>query len=299
MRSYPFKKIDAFATTNSSGNPAGYIGPLKKQDISHEEMLQIAYELKGFVSEFGYLFLEENNVPELKYYSSEREVDFCGHATIATIYDLIKNNPDFQSLEKVTIKTNRGILDVENRLATENAVFVMAPEPVEKNVSLSRKAIADNLNIHENQIHPDFPVSIINAGLSTLIVPIFNLDSILKMEPDLLKLKEFCLKSGVDIVEVFTPDVFHKESHYRTRVFAATLGYLEDPATGSGNSAFGYYLIENGYWKSGRLKIEQNGLRERFNQVILQKKQDGKGQERVLFGGGAITRIEGVYTIYH
>ena len=30
----------------------------------------------------------------LKYYSSEREVDFCGHATISIMYDLMKNGKE-------------------------------------------------------------------------------------------------------------------------------------------------------------------------------------------------------------
>ncbi len=297
MKSYPFKKIDAFATGNSAGNPAGFVGPLSKQEITPEIMLQIASELKGFVSEVGYLFLENEEVPLLKYYSAEREVDFCGHATIAILYDLVKNFPGFRHQDQVTIQTNRGMLKVENRLSTEDAVFVMSPEPVEMAVSVTRKEISENLDLEEEQLHPDFPVSVINAGLSTLIVPIVSLEAVLNMTPDLLQLKDFCVREGIDIVEVFTPEVFHEESHFRTRVFAAPLGYFEDPATGSGNSAFGYYLIRNGWWKTGTLQLEQNGFRERFNRIRLQKTTDEKGQERVLFGGGAITRIEGEYWV--
>ena len=51
-------------------------------------MLQIAKELKGFVKEVGYVFGTSEGSFDLKYFSSEREVDFCGHATIAIMYDL-------------------------------------------------------------------------------------------------------------------------------------------------------------------------------------------------------------------
>jgi PhzF family phenazine biosynthesis protein len=80
-------------------------------------------------------------------------------------------------------------------------------------------------------------------------------------------------------------------------VFAPTFGYIEDPATGSGNSAFGYYLLKNAMWKAETIVIEQNGLLEEFNIVKLQKQTDEKGNNHVLFGGGAVTRIEGKYIL--
>ena len=79
---------------NSSGNPAGVIYLNKYNDLTTDEMLQIAKELKGFVSEVGYIWENEDGSFGLRYYSSEREVEFCGHATIAIMYDLIKNRAD-------------------------------------------------------------------------------------------------------------------------------------------------------------------------------------------------------------
>jgi PhzF family phenazine biosynthesis protein len=112
------------------------------------------------------------------------------------------------------------------------------------------------------------------------------------------KLKNFCFEAGVDIIEVFTSEVSGKTNDYRTRVFAPTFGYLEDPATGSGNSAFGYYLINNGRFINDIITIEQNGHKNNFNIVKLQKQHDESGTDRVLFGGGAITRIDGEYILY-
>ncbi len=125
------------------------------------------------------------------------------------------------------------------------------------------------------------------------------MDSILAIAPDLKELKEFCLDAKIDIIEVFTPNVREKTNDYRTRVFAPTFGYIEDPATGSGNSAFGYYLIKNNLWKKETLTIEQNGMLDNFNIVRLQKQIDDNNNQRVCFGGGAITRIEGKYKTFN
>jgi len=299
MREYRFKKIDAFATDKSDGNPAGYIILDRLADISESEMLRIAKELKGFVNEVGYVAKTGKNEFDLRYYSSEREVDFCGHATIAILYDLIKTDDSLINIPTLTINTNKGTLSVENRFRESDSVFIMSPKPEIKEVSITIKELANKLRIDKDKINSDFPISVINAGLSTLIVPITDLDSILSISPDLDKLKDYCINQGIDIIEVFTSNVRDKSNDYRTRVFAPTFGYIEDPATGSGNSAFGYYLINNDMWTTESLIIEQNGLIDDYNIVRLQKKIDENNNQRVCFGGGAITRIEGKYMTYN
>ena len=299
MKEFSFKKIDAFATDKSAGNPAGCITLNSAIEITSVEMLRIAKELKGFVNEVGYVYKKNDNQLELKFYSSEREVDFCGHATIAIMYDLLKNDEELQLFETIPIKTNRGILKVINRIENEDAVFIFSPEPYEIAVVPGIMELSFNLKINPDIIDPRFPITTINAGLSTLIVPIKTLDDILNIMPELDLLKDFCIKSGVDIIEVFTDEVTDNYNNYRTRVFAPTFGYLEDPATGSGNSAFGYYLIKNNMWQNDNvITIEQNGEKNNFNVVKLQKKADEKGNMQVLFGGGAITRIKGKYLIH-
>lgn len=298
MKEFQFKKIDAFATNESEGNPAGYIWLDSPSSISANDMQQIARELKGYVNEVGYIYQVADQLFDLKFYSSEREVDFCGHATIAIMYDLIKNNARLLQTDMLQIRTNRGTLNVENRIKSEDAVFIMSPEPVEKTTLPDTQLIAEKLRIDVNEIDCNHPISIINAGLSTLIVPITSLNSILSIAPDLEILKRFCFTSGIDIIEVFTTEVAAPTNHFRTRVFAPTFGYIEDPATGSGNSAFGYYLIKHNLWKGDTISIEQNGLRNQFNVVKLQQQMDANGNKRVLFGGGAITRIEGKYMLH-
>jgi len=111
MKEFDFKKIDAFATINSGGNPAGYVLLNSADDISVDEMQHMARELKGFVNEVGYVYRSSENQIDMKYYSSEREVDFCGHATVAIMYDLLINDTSLQQFETLKIKTNRGLLN--------------------------------------------------------------------------------------------------------------------------------------------------------------------------------------------
>jgi Predicted epimerase, PhzC/PhzF homolog len=193
-------------------------------------------------------------------------------------------------IKEITIKTNKGDLAVYNELQSLDAVFITAPDPEYLEVKPSLADIAANLQTAVESLDQQHPVMLIDAGLRTLIVPIVNLDNILGLQPDEPKLKEFCLNNGIDIILVFTNDVADKSNKIRTRVFAPKFGYLEDPATGSGNSAMGYYMLKNEMWNGEPVSIEQNGEKDLFNIVKLNSK-DGK----VLFGGNAVVKIDGEY----
>ncbi|NQT60511.1 MAG: PhzF family phenazine biosynthesis protein [Bacteroidetes bacterium] len=295
IKRFIFKKIDAFATEHSDGNPAGSIWLNTFNDITPDEMQEIASQLKGFVSEVGFICPTAEGEYALKFYSAKREVDFCGHATIAMLNELFKSNEKLTHTRKVKVITNSGVLEVENRITGENAVFITAPSPRYQLNVPGNQEIAAVLNINTEIIDKILPVQSIDAGLSTLIVPIISLDSTLNVTPDIDELNDFCIENSIDIVVIFTSKTSCPDNDFRVRVFAATFGYLEDPATGSGNSALGYYLLQNTMWNKDTIIIEQNSSMKNYNIVKLQKTQDGEGNERVIFGGGAIKRIEGEY----
>jgi len=299
MRGLCFKKIDAFATEESAGNPAGFIFLERDAELSDMDMLKIAKELKGFVSEVGYATKIAPDKVKLRYFSSEKEVEFCGHATVAIMYDLLKEDAELAKCATVEIATNRGKLSVENNIASDDCVFVRAPEPIKKQNTLSIDMIAEQLGIEVGDIKIDLPVEIIDAGLRTLIIPMYSLEKVLAVDPDIEVLNNFCRGHEIDIIEIFTQEVANPKNDYRTRVFAATFGYLEDPATGSGNSAFGYYLIWHNKWTDEKvLVIEQSKYEKEYNIVKLKKRKDAQSEWKVYFGGKGITKIDGTYKLY-
>jgi PhzF family phenazine biosynthesis protein len=295
MKQFAFKKFDAFAAGRSQGNPAGAIYLNSEADITDAEMQRIAQQMKGFVSEVGFLRALDGGTFALRYYSAEKEVAFCGHATIAILYDLLKNDPGAKGKPSVSIETPKGTLRVENRISTEDAVFISSPAPrySPKRVAVDR--VAGALNIAVEAVNGERPIAIVNAGLETLIVPIAALEAVLSMEPSLEESKAFCRETGVDIIIVFSDDVADDANRFRTRVFAPAYGYLEDPATGSGNAALGYYLLRQGLWDGKSLSVEQNGSRDCPNRVKLSAARSADGDWQVVFGGNAVLRISGAY----
>lgn len=298
MKNLPFKKLDAFATVSSGGNPAGMISLNSTDDLSPEEMLRIARELEGFVTEVGYVNQRNEQTFDLKYYSAEKEVAFCGHATIAIAFELFSSVEGLKHKKQIFINTAKGKLVVENRIAEDSAVFISAPIPVfSKNVP-ELSAISEALKTTPEVLTTGVPAAVINAGLETLVVPVRSLDDMLALAPDLDRLKAFCIEHAIDIVALHTADVAYQANRLRSRVFAPVFGYLEDPATGSGNCAIAYQLLKHKQWDGRYISLEQNDSRIRPNIIKLGTKASGSGKPGVIFGGGALLRVSGEYHLH-
>jgi PhzF family phenazine biosynthesis protein len=254
-------------------------------------MLEIAKQHKGFVSEVVYCKSIDGSAFELAYYSSECEVNFCGHGTIACMYAMIKSSPQLQRQQEIAIHTRKkGDLIIYNRIPEQNAVYISAPEAIHLDVPATDKDIAKNLQIDLSVISGVYPIDFIDAGNRTLIVPITALKDEISIFPDEQNLKDFSLGNGIDAILIFCMDTENKIHTAHTRVFAPKFGYLEDPATGSGNAAFGYYMLKNNLWNGKSITLEQGGNDRVYNTVHLCAQQG-----KLLFGGSATTRIEGKY----
>jgi PhzF family phenazine biosynthesis protein len=284
-----YTKIDAFTGANSGGNPAACVYLSAEQSLSPHDMLNIAAAHKGFVSEVVFCSPLGNNTFRLKYYSSECEVEFCGHGTIACTYQLIKD-ANLLDVPEIWIETNKGKSRVLNHIKEMNAVYISAPEPLYLPYDLEISDIARVLGIDIAKINSGRPIEIIDAGLRTLIVPILTLNDVLSMQPDEVLLKNYSIENQFDTLIIFSEEVVDPGNLIRTRVFPPRFGYLEDPATGSANSAIGHYMRKHNMWDGSPISIEQNSLREERNIVKLQY-DDGV----VYFGGGTTLKIDGVY----
>ncbi|MCK9579576.1 MAG: PhzF family phenazine biosynthesis protein [Methanoregula sp.] len=295
MQRLRFKKIDAFVYSGSGGNPAGCIYLDRPDAISPDQMQQIAREMAGCVSEVVYVY-RENDIVTLRFFSSECEVAFCGHGTVAAMNDLIKYDPDLLRNPIISIHIGDRQILIRNTIAEEDAVFVSAPLLSTPKTEIDPDAVAAALKLPPGEIVSPGGITVISAGLVTLIVPLHSLAALLATRPDQQHLKEFCIRHGIEIVLVHTAEVSTDGAAYRTRVFAPAFGYLEDPATGSGNAALGYHLLASGAWDGKMIRIEQGRSRDHPNIIRLVSDASEK-QRTVFFGGNAVVRIEGEYLL--
>ena len=293
MKQYRYIKSNAFTSGASLGNPAAAL-ITEDECLTPEQMQQIAAEHKGFVMETVFCSPSETAECKLTYYSSECEVDFCGHGTIAAMYSLIRDDSSLRNKKVLSVETNKkGVISVYNEIDTEDAVYIEAPSPIEHTMNIPVDDIERILTLRRGSINREGrAIRIIDAGLRTLIVPVTLFEDEVSVYPDEASLKSFCEENDIDIILIYTLQVDDSSNFAHTRVFAPKFGYLEDPATGSGNSAFANYLLSENMWDGSPITIEQGGNDRIFNAVKL-KTLNGK----VLFGGRATKKIEGEYLV--
>lgn len=278
-----YRRINAFTSEGSTGNPAAcyFLGD---RQLTHEEMLAIGKEHAGIVSEVVFVNDTPNADCKLTYYSSECEVDFCGHGTIATMYEYIRSRAELMAKPEILIETNRsGSLKVYNCISEEDTVYISAPKGGEHNMPMPEKELLDIMGVKKEMLDDRYPIELFEAGLKTIIVPLANLADEISLWPSETVLKDFALKHGFDNILIFSKHTANEKYIAHTRVFAPKFGYLEDPATGSSNSAFAMYMLKHNIWDGTPASIEQGGEDRVFNAVRIMTKGDD-----ILFGGSCL-----------
>jgi PhzF family phenazine biosynthesis protein len=243
----PFFLANAFTKQPFKGNLAGVV--LEAHDLNENIMQHIAAELR--CSETAFIVRSENATLTLKFFSPLMEVDLCGHATIATLYSLMKSNILRQN--QVMIQTNAGFFPVD---ISGDMVFMTQAKPVFRQANISTKEIADALRIKENAVD-NLPIESVSTGLFSLIVPISNLDTMRNMDPDFAAVAQLCKKRAVGSLFAFTFDTIIPECFTHARCFAPLYGVNEDPVTGTANGALGAYLKKHGLLATKIFKSEQ------------------------------------------
>src|SRR3954462_12134811 len=133
-------RYSAFTDTRAGGNPAGVV--LDARDMADARMLELAAEI-GY-SEPAFLTPRPSGREyDVRYFSAEAEVPFCGHATIATAVALAERDGTGDlvfhiAAGPVAIHTGRdeaGAI-VASLTSVAPAVFEVAPADVEAALAL-------------------------------------------------------------------------------------------------------------------------------------------------------------------
>ncbi len=227
-------QINSFAKVTGGGNPAAVV--LEADDLSKERMLFLAKEI-GF-SETAFVMKSDKADIKVRYFTPVREVDLCGHATIA-VFSLLR---DIGVLEKghYELETSNDILGIE---ITEEKVMMEMSKPRYYEFA-DPKEVADSLNIGVEDLVAEISPQFVSTGLKDLIIPIRTKKILDQINPDFDKISELSDRYGAEGYHLFTLD--NQELTAYTRNFAPTLGIREESATGTASGALAAYLYKYG-----------------------------------------------------
>ncbi|SDL03881.1 phenazine biosynthesis protein PhzF family [Lentzea albidocapillata subsp. violacea] len=219
-------RYSAFTTDPAGGNPAGVV--LDASDLSDEEMLGIAAKV-GY-SETAFVVPRTEREFDVRYFSPQAEVPFCGHATIATSVALAERIGD----GPLTFHTRAGEITIETSGRTASLTSV----PTSTSAA-APALVADALEALGYKEIGDGPVHVGFGGARHLLIPLKDREQLRELDYDFDALRDLMLAHDLTTVHLFwreSADLVHARDPFPVG------GVVEDAATGAAAAAFGGYL---------------------------------------------------------
>lgn len=229
--------IKAFTKDKTQGNPAGVV--LDANGLSDAQMQKIATQL-GF-SESAFVQVSDEANFRVRFFSVSQEVDFCGHATIATFYALLKaGRVAFGNSSEVTLtqQTKAGVLKVTCH--SDGKIIMTQADPQFGFIEPGAARIATLLGLPKTALL-DLPIQSVSTGVPKLMIPVATLSDVQKITPDLPGIADYCREQSVKGFYPFTAETLQPESDFYARQFNPAAGINEDPITGVAAGALGSY----------------------------------------------------------
>jgi len=256
MEKISLYQIDAFADRVFTGNPAA-VCPLERW-LDDATLQAIAAE--NNLSETAF-FVPSGVGFSLRWFTPEKEIDLCGHATLASAYVLF-SFLDFPR-DRVLFETRSGSLSVTRKGSLLQMDFpVRVPQPSE-----SPDMLAEALGC--------YPLEVLAADDYLAVVE--SEEVVRNLDPDQSLLRKLDLR-GVIVTAA------GRDADFVSRFFAPKYGIPEDPVTGSAHCELAPYWAA----KLGKTMLEARQLSRRGG-TILCEVQSG----RVLLSGHAVTYLIG------
>jgi PhzF family phenazine biosynthesis protein len=214
--------------------------------LSASEMVAIAAEV-GF-SETAFLIARPKDGAEsfdIRYFSPLAEVDFCGHATVATGIALGQQNGP----STYEFNSNAGPIEVEVFENGDDLVvtLISPPASVRPLAEDALDALLEALDWDTEDLDPRFTPAIGFAGNAHPVLVADSRDRLAELDYDFDALLELMQTEGWTTIQLVYPE----ESDPSTRIWHSRNpfpigGVYEDSATGAAAAAFGGYLRHNG-----------------------------------------------------
>ena len=227
-------RLAAFTDVPEGGNPAGVV--LDATGLDDLEMRAIAAEV-GY-SETAFLTGGDARAYDVRYFSPEAEVPFCGHATIATAVALAQRDGPGD----VLLRTRSGPVPVHTATDDEGTVSAtltsVKPSVTEVAGDEVDRALSA-LRWSRDDLDPDLPPRVAYAGARHLILAARSRARLSNLDYDFEQLKDYMSVrdlTTVDLVWREGPITFHARNPFPVG------GVYEDPATGAAAAALGAYL---------------------------------------------------------
>jgi PhzF family phenazine biosynthesis protein len=230
--------VNGFVTNGSGGNPAGVV--LDADGLSDDQMLQIAEKIG--VSETAFVSASQEAGFKLDFFTPNRRIAHCGHATIAAFSYLAQlARVSEGETSKMTVDGPRKIIiRGEQSFMEQVAPRYTTPKGWEKDGITGDQALAA-IGLGTKDLIPGADMRLVNTGNSFLIIPVKDAQTLGAITPDQEAIAH--VSEALDLIGyyVFALNEDGAETA-TTRMFGPRYAIAEESATGMAAGPLGCYL---------------------------------------------------------
>lgn len=235
--------VNVFTHNGKSGNKAGVV--MLKEDILKDECQKKAEEL-GF-SETVFVKKISEKIFELKFYTPQCEIEFCGHASLGAFYILKKTGiiEEGEYIERLNFKDLKVRVEKREIFLEQDSIKIEGISEIEQ--------ILNSIGVKKEELHENLEIVIGYSGLRDILIPVKNRKVLNNLKIDLEKIKYISKDYSAVGYHVYTIE----NNRVYCRNFAPLYGIDEEAATGSSNGALFGYLNTIERYKSDYLEFFQ------------------------------------------
>ncbi|MGL5083895.1 MAG: PhzF family phenazine biosynthesis protein [Microcoleaceae cyanobacterium] len=289
-----FYIVDVFAEEKYTGNPLAVVFGEGVASLSDVEMQQIAQEMNYSETTFVPSIQTQDGGYDVRIFTPNKELPFAGHPTIGTAY-IIQKELTQKSVDRILLNLGVGQIPVTwTQDEDGDEVFWMEQNPPIFYNTLDAGDLAKVLSLSPSDINTQFPIQEVSTGVPFIIVPLKSLEALKRAKVNLEAYLKLIENTNSEEILIFSTEPYSPENQISARVFAPSLGILEDPATGSANGCLAGYLVQHQFFGTDKIDIQvEQGYEINRPSILFLKAQKNDQQIQVLVGGKVIRVAKG------
>jgi PhzF family phenazine biosynthesis protein len=272
--------VNAFTDNGLGGNPAGVV--LETDNLNIQQKQSIASQIG--LSETAFVSSSSSAAFKLEFFTPNRQIAHCGHATIATFSYLRQINRIKDGVSsKETIDGNRDIV-IDGKMA-----FMEQLSPSYKNIGDRADEVFRSLGITGNDLLANFRPVIVNTGNSFMILHMKNKEAVSRLIPDFEAIKIISEEYDLIGYYIFSEMTKLPGRDAGARMFAPRYGIKEESATGMAAGPLACFLYDKVKRSKNVFLIEQGHFMNPVSPSVITVKLDLHNQKinKLMAGGEA------------
>ena len=241
------QRLAAFSKGPTGGNPAGvWLGEHMPQPA---QMQRLAAQIGHSETVFA---VPSKGAWRTRYFAPEKEIAFCGHATIALGHALSKHT----GKQRFILELNDATISVAvERVNGETIVVLQSPQTWADDVPGDELAAGLELfGLKSSDLHETLRPAVGGAGERHLYLPLRDRQKLAAMSYDFDLGQQLLRQWEWVTVDLFVPE---HEQLFHARVAFAGGGVVEDPATGAAAAGLAEVLRFQAWPHGGQFQVHQ------------------------------------------